>query len=282
MCISTVAFAVMHALIRSATEHLHPFLIAFFRNFFGLLIFLPFMMSAGAGFLRTNRLALHGFRGVLNIGAMFMFFYALSIAELAHVTALAFSAPIFAAVLSVIVLGERFRLRRWGAIAAGFLGVLVILRPGMIAIDLGSALVIMSAFLWAIVMIIIKIMSRTESTMTIVAYMNIFLALYSIGPAIWFWTWPSAWGWLLLMAIGVAGTAAQLALSQSLKETEPTLVMPFEFLRLIWASILGVWFFGEIPDQFVWIGGAIVFASGFYLAYRESKHRKAAETASIP
>jgi drug/metabolite transporter (DMT)-like permease len=205
---------------------------------------------------------------------MWMFFYALSIAELAHVTALGFSAPIFAGILSVIFLGERFRLRRWMAIAAGFVGVIVILRPGMIPIELGSVLVISSAFFWAIVMIIIKVMSRTESSLVIVAYMNIFLAIYSLGPALWFWRWPSMEGWLLMAAIGVFGTLAQMALSQSLKETEPTVVLPFEFLRLIWVAILGAWIFGEVPDRFVWLGGLIVFASSFYLAYRESVQRK--------
>ena len=108
----------MHSAIRYASTEmaLHPFLIAFFRNALGLMIFLPLLRSQGTEFLRTKRLALHGLRSVLNIAAMFMFFYALSIAELAHVTALGFSAPIFAAVMSVLVLGERFRLRRWIAI----------------------------------------------------------------------------------------------------------------------------------------------------------------------
>jgi len=273
MCLSTIGFAVMHVAIQYATAELHPMLIAFFRNFFGLLVFLPLLISGGTGFLRTKRLMLHGFRGVLNIGAMFMFFYALGIAELAHITALAFSAPIFAGVLSVIVLGEQFHMRRWIAILVGFGGVLVILRPGIIPIDLGSVLVLGAAFLWAIVMIIIKVMSRTESSMTIVAYMNIFLALYSVGPAIWFWQWPSLGGWILMIGIGVSGTLAQMALSQSLKETDPTLVMPFDFLRLIWVAVLGALIFGQIPETYVWIGGAIVFAAGFYLAYRENQKR---------
>lgn len=264
----------MHVIIRYASDQLHPMQIAFFRNFFGVLVFMPILFANGTGFLKTQRLMLHGFRGVLNVAAMFMFFYALSITEVAHVTALAFSAPIFAGVLSVIVLGEAFHLRRWVAIFVGFLGVLVILRPGMIPVDLGSMLVLASALLWAIVMIIIKVMSRTESSLTIVAYMNLFLALYSVGPAIWFWQWPTLEGWILMAAVGVTGTMAQMMLSQSLKESEPTLVMPFDFLRLIWVAIMGAIVFGEVPDRYVWIGGLIVFASGLYLAYRENQQRK--------
>ena len=273
MCISTFCFAVMHIFIRytSLNTDLHSFQIAFFRNVFGFFVFLPLLFSQGAGFLKTERLALHGFRSLFNIGAMLMFFYALSITEVGHVTALGFSAPIFAAVLSVVVLGERFRVRRWAAIGMGVVGMLVIVRPGLIPFELGPALVIASALCWAIVLTFIKVMSRTESSLTIVAYMNIFLAVYALGPAIWVWVWPPWEGWLLMVAIAIVGTCAQICVSQSLKETEQTLVMPFDFLRLIWVAVIGFWVFGEVPDRFVWAGGAIIFASGFYLAYRERK-----------
>jgi drug/metabolite transporter (DMT)-like permease len=275
MCVSTLGFAVMHTLIRYASAELHPWQIAFFRNVFGFLVFLPILMRSGFGFLRTGRLGLHAVRGMLNIAAMLMFFYALSIVEVARATALAFSAPIFTGILSVVFLGERFRIHRWGAIVAGFVGMLVILRPGLIPMELGPVLVIASSLLWATVMIIIKVMSRTESSLAIVAYMNIFLAIYSVVPAIFVWQWPTPEGWALMVAIGVTGTLGQLGLSQSLAETEPTVVMPFDFLRLIWVAGLGFWVFGEIPDLFVWLGGAIIFASGFYIAWRENRTRSA-------
>jgi len=274
MCASTLCFSVMHVMIRYAASDLHAFQIAFFRNVFGFIVFLPILLSQGTGFLRTDRLAMHGVRSLFNIAAMLMFFYALSVTEVAHVTALGFSAPIFAGVLSVIVLGERFRARRWGAIAIGFLGMLVIVRPGFIPLELGTVLVICSALCWSIVLTFIKVMSRTESSLTIVAYMNIFLAVYALGPALWVWRWPTAEGWILLAAIAVFGTVAQMCVSQSLKESEPTLVMPFDFLRLIWVAILGAWVFGEYPDRYVWTGGAIIFASGIYLAYRERAVRQ--------
>lgn len=274
MCSATFGFAIMHVLIRHASAELHPVQIAFFRNFFGFLCFLPLLMRSGVGFLRTGRLGLHAIRGVLNIGAMFMFFYALSVVEVARVTALAFSAPVFAGILSVVFMGERFRWHRWGAILAGFAGMLIVLRPGVIPLELGPVLVIGSSFLWAICMIIIKAMSRTESSLTIVAYMNIFLALFSVVPAIWVWDWPTAMGWWLMVAIGLTGTFGQLGLSQALAETDPTVVMPFDFLRLIWVSALGFWFFGEVPDLYVWIGGAVIFAAGFYLAWREGAKRR--------
>jgi len=275
MCAATTGFAAMHVTIRYTSTHtdLHSFQIAFFRNLFGFVVFLPIILSSGMGFLRTKRLALHGIRGLLNIGAMLCFFYALSITEVAHVTALGFSAPIFAGILSVVVLGERFRARRWLAIGFGFIGMLVIVRPGVIPLGLGTLLVIVSTLFWAVVLTIIKVMARTESSLTIVAYMNIFLAIYALGPALWVWRWPTLEGWLLMAAIAFFGTFAQIGLSSALRETDQTVVMPFDFLRLVWVAILGFVIFGEVPDRYIWAGGAIIFFSGVYLAYRERVNR---------
>jgi drug/metabolite transporter (DMT)-like permease len=276
MCISTVFFSAMHVLVRYAAQDVPPMQVAFLRNAFGVIVFAPLLMSSGLAFLRTERIGLHAVRGLLNVAAMLMFFTALALTPVARVTALGFSAPLFTALLSVMFLGERFRIRRWLALVLGFSGTLIILRPGMIPADLGSLLVISSAMLWGITMIVIKVLSRTESSFAITAYMNIFLSLFSLGPALWVWEWPEPMMWVWLVAIGILGTIAQLALSQSLKETEPTAVMPFDFLKLVWAALLGVWVFGEIPDIYTWIGGLIVFAGGFYIAYREHQERKRA------
>jgi drug/metabolite transporter (DMT)-like permease len=269
MCISTVAFSIMHGLVRFVSDVLPPFQIAFFRNVFGLAFLVPLLMRSRFAVLRTQKIGLHALRGVVNIGAMLMFFTALSISPLAKVTALSFTAPIFMAVLAVLVLGERFRMYRWLAILLGFAGMLIILRPGIVAIDTGALLVTGAAALWAVAMILIKIMSRTESSLTIVAYMGIFLGLFSIFPALWVWQ-PfglNTLGWLVL--IGLFGTIAQMTLSQALKETDPTALMPFDFLKLIWTALIGAWFFAEIPDVYTWIGAAVIFASGLFIAFRE-------------
>ncbi len=274
MCVSTVFFSAMHVLVRYVARDVPPLQVAFLRNIFGVIVFFPLLMSGGLSFLRTKRIGLHAARGVVNAVAMLLFFTALSLTPVARATALSFSAPLFTAILSVIFLGERFRIRRWMAILVGLAGTLIILRPGMIPVDLGSVLVVVAALLWGITMILIKMLSRTESSFTITAYMNIFLSLFSLGPALWVWVSPSPemWGWMV--AIGVLGTIAQLALSQALKETEPTAVLPFDFLKLVWAALLGMWVFGELPDLYTWIGALVVFASGFYLAYREHQERR--------
>lgn len=271
---STLGFAAMHVLVRYVSADLHAFQIAFFRNLFGLLVFLPLMLSNNFAVLRTGRLGLHGVRALLNVAAMLCFFTALSLSPVAQVTALGFTAPIFAAILGVVWLGERFHIRRWTAIALGFLGTLVILRPGFVAIDLGSLLTLISAGLWAATMIVIKILGRTESSLTITAYMNILLAILSLGPALLFWRMPAAETWVWLAIMGVLGTAAQIALAQSLKEADASIVMPFDFFRLIWAAALGYLLFTEVPDAFVWLGGAIIVLSTSYIAYRESRLRR--------
>ena len=239
------------------------------------MFFLLKASDAAFAVLRTQRIGLHALRGVVNIAAMLMFFTALSISPLAKVTALSFTAPIFMAVLAVLFLGERFRIYRWLAIFFGFLGMLIILRPGMVALDAGALLVTGSAALWAVALVIIKILSRTEASLTIVAYMGIFLGLFSVFPALWVWQpfGVQTLGWLVL--IGLFGSIAQMSLSQALKETDPTALMPFDFLKLIWTAIIGAWFFAEIPDIFTWIGAAVIFSSGLFIAFRERQSQRA-------
>ncbi len=270
MVISTVFFSMMHATIRYISTELHPFQIAFFRNFFGLLVFLPIIMQQGVGVFHSDRLGLHALRACLNMCAMFSFFYALSITPIAKVTALSFTSPLFMAVLSVLILGERMRVRRWTATILGFIGTLIILRPGIEAVDFGSILVVGSASIWAVTMIVIKFLLRSDSSVTVTAYVNVLMSILSLGPALYVWRWPGieAWGWLLF--IGIAGTIGQLLLAESLKQAEATAVMPFDFLKLVWTALLGFWLFAEIPTLYTWIGAAIIFSSGFYIAYRES------------
>ncbi len=271
MMLSTLGFSGMHVMIRYLSGALDPIQIAFFRNFFGLIVFLPWFLRSGLAPLRTNQFKLHALRAGLNVCAMLAFFSALGMTPVSRVTALGFTAPLFAAVLSVVVLGEVFRLRRWTATLCGFLGTLVILRPGFAEIDLGSLLVLFSALLWGCTLLVIKVLARTESSLTITSYMNILLTLLSLVPALLVWRTPEGAQWFWLLAIGVLGTLAQVAITQSLKEADTGVVMPFDFLKLIWVAIMGYLFFGETPGLFVWLGGAIVFASATYIAIRESR-----------
>lgn len=279
MALSTVAFVTMHAAVRGVSQDMHPFEVAFFRQFFGIVALAPWFIRYGLAPLRTRRLGMHGVRAFVNVIAMFAFYYALSIVPLAQVSALAFSVPIFTALLAMAFLGERARLRRWAAILFGFSGVFIAFIPDMYetgAPQLGSLLVVLSSFTWAIALIFIKVLGRTESTITITAYMVLLMTPMSLLPALAVWEWPTMgqFGWLLF--IGIVGTIGQLTVVQALKEGETHVVMPIDFTKLIWAAGLGFLWFGEIPTVFTWAGGAMIFFSTTYIAWREHQLRKAA------
>ena len=275
MFVSTIAFSLMHAGVRTLSGELHPFEIAFFRNAFGLVVIFPWFLRYGTAILATQRLGLHSVRAGLNVVAMLCFFFALSITPLSRVAALSFTAPIFATVLAIVILGETVRLRRWIAIAIGFAGTYVAIRPGFADVDLGSILVLTQSIAWAAALITIKVLSRTESSITIAAYMVLMMTPLSLIPALFYWQTPSLEQLAWLLGIGVLGTLGQLLMTQSLKEGDTTVVMPVDFFKLIWASALGFWLFAEVPDRFTWIGGVMIFASTAYIAYRESKLRAA-------
>ena len=278
MLLSTIAFSTMHAMVRDVTQTLHPFEVAFFRQFLGVFVLAPWFIRYGLEPLRTKRLGLHAARAAINVVAMFAFYTALSLMPLAQASALGFSVPIFTAVLAMIFLGERVRLRRWAAILFGFSGVFVALAPDLRdtgGIEPGSALVVIASFTWAIALILIKTLSRTDSTITITTYMVLFMTPMSLVPAIAVWQWPTLEMFGILCLIGILGTIGQLTIVQALKEGETHVVMPIDFTKLVWAAMLGFLWFGEIPAALTWLGGAMIFASTLYIAWREHQLRKA-------
>lgn len=274
--VSTFAFAAMHATIRHLSKDLHPFEVAFFRNLFGFLALTPFFLRGGLAVFRTGVLHLHALRGVLQVGAMLSFFYAVSVTPLAKVSALSFTAPLFAALGAVLLLGERPSWSRFAALAAGFAGAMAIIRPGVDAVDPGALLVLGSSAVWAVCMLVIKLLARTESPVTITAYMGVVLTPLSGLAALFVWRWPEPEHLVWFVALGGFGTIAHLAFSQAFKEADATAVLPFDFTRLIWASLLGFWLYAEIPELWTWLGGALIFASSTSIAIHEARVKKAA------
>ena len=264
----------MHVCIRLVSEGMHPFEIAFFRNIFALLVLIPWFWKLGLAPLKTKRFGLLFTRGVVNTVCMLAYFTAISIGQLVEVAALSFTAPIYAILIGMVVFGEKVGFFRWCAIIAGFVGVLIIIRPGFEEVGYAQILVLSSAFGWAICMVMVKELGRTESAITITAYMSLVMAPLSLGPAIYYWVWPT-WeqlGWLLVL--GGLGGAGQLALAQALRLGETHVVTPLDFLRLVFVSILGYLLFDQVPDIFVLGGGVIIFASVTFIAYREYVRRQ--------
>lgn len=281
MLASTLLFTVMHTSVRHLTSDLHPFEVAFFRNALALLFFIPIIARSRGTLLKTNHFKWHLLRSAFNIVAMLIFFYALSITPLATVQALSFTAPLFTTILAVFILGERVRLRRWAAIAVGFTGVLIIIRPGIQPVELGTILVLCSASIWALTMVIIKRLSNTDSPLTITAYVTIFLTIMSLIPALLVWETPmgSQWSWLFFAAI--TGTLAQLCLAKAFAYADATIVLPIDFAKIIWGSALGYLFFGEYVSVYTWIGAVVIFASALYVAIRERQLEKQSTGHSI-
>lgn len=271
---ATLLFAAMHGAIRHIAQDVHPTEIAFFRNFLGLVFLSPLFLRYGVAPLRTPRFAMHFIRAILNVANMIAYYTGLSLTPLAEATALNFTAPLFTTLLATVFLGETLRLRRTTALLFGFLGALVILRPGIAEMNIGAVLVVVSALIWGGIMVMIKVMSRTDSALTITLWMVLLMSVMSLPPALPFWTWPTwiEWGWLTF--IGVTGTIAQLLITQAIKEAEATSIMPIDFFRLIWATLIGYLAFTEVPDLFTWVGGTMIFGSAIYIAFREKKlHR---------
>ena len=277
MMLATIGFVIMQTLIRVAGEEVHPFEVAFFRNIFGLIALAPIFMREGLAPLKTKRFKLHALRGSSQSFGMMAFFYGVTLIPFAEVTALSFSAPLFATLLALIFLGEKLRIRRITALIIGFIGMLMVVRPGFAEINLGTWLIIGSSITWGCSIAIIKSLSRTESSATMVTYQGLFLLPFTFAAAMTVWVWPT-WEQALLMAlIGLIGTGSHLLFAQSFKYADATAILPLDFTRMIWASIIGYLIWMEIPDAWAWAGGTVIFASATYIAYREAKMKKAEE-----
>jgi drug/metabolite transporter (DMT)-like permease len=269
MFVSTFLFAAMHATIRHLSATIHPFEIAFFRSLFALVIVAPWFYREGLALLYTRRPGLHALRAIFNVFAMLSFFYALSITPLSEVTALGFTAPIFTPLLAALILGEAVRLRRWGAIVVGFVGALVILRPGFAEVGLGQILVLFSSLVWAFALLVIKTLGRTDSSATIIAYMALLMLPLTVVPASFVWQWPDGIQLIWLVLVGLLGGAGQLCMTEALRRADTAVVMPIDFCKLPWVAAIAYLAFAEVPDRYTWLGGAIIFASSVYIAYRE-------------
>ena len=273
MLLAALASATMNGLIREIATDIHAFEIAFFRNLFGLVALTPLLLRVGTGAFRTRRLPLHALRGVLNAAAMLTFFLGLGMTPLATVAALSFTAPLFATLLAAVGLKERLSWERWLGLAVGFLGALVILRPGLTTVSLGEILIVASSVLWAAALIDIKVLARTESSLTITLYAAILLTPITGIFAFFFWTWPTPLAWALLMAVGACGTVSQLAVAQAFRNADATQVLPGDFTKLLWATLIGYLAFAEVPDMWVLLGAALIFVGIAHVTYAATRRR---------
>jgi drug/metabolite transporter (DMT)-like permease len=279
---ATFGFSLMAGLIRYASASLDPLQIVFFRNAFALLFMLPWLARVGFGGLRTGRLGLHFTRAAFGLCAMSSWFTAVALLPLAQAVALNFTVPLFATIAAALVLGEIVRARRWTATIVGFLGVIVIVRPGFESVSPATALPVLAALFMAATAVAVKALSRTEDASAMVFYMNLFLAPMSLIPALFVWRWPDPATWLAVALIGLIAALAHQLLVRSFAKADASAVIPFQYARLPFSAGVGFLAFGEVPDIWTLVGALIIAGAAVYIAQREAAAHKAEARAATP
>lgn len=269
MLASASLFALMAVVIRLASAQLHPFQITFFRSAFGALFALPLLYVHGWQLLRTPRLGFYFLRCVLGMGGMLAGFWAIVNLPLAEAVALSYSSPLFVTIGAVLFLGEIVRQRRWSAVLVGFIGVLVIVRPGSAAFTPGSLVALMAAGMTGAVTISIKSLTGSEPADRIVLLTSLLWVPLSMPAALAVWQWPHAdiWPWLVLS--GALGTSAHYCWTRALRLADASLLAPFSYLQLLIVAVLAWWIFGEDVDRYTAAGAAIIIGASLYIAQRE-------------
>jgi drug/metabolite transporter (DMT)-like permease len=279
MLISCVALSFLAAMGRLLGQYeVNAFQTVFCRLFFAFLVMLPLVLHAGIGSIATTQLKTYFIRSLSGIIAMWTWFYAVTLIPIGEQTALSFLAPLFTTMGAALVLGETVRMRRWLAIAVGFIGALVIIRPGIIEISLGHGMAIFTALAMGCSALIIKYLTRRDNPLVIVFISHLIMMPMALVPAVFVWEWPNWQVWLILMGTGPAAVIGHITMTKAYKLADASFVAGVDYARLPFAVLFGWLFFGELSDLWTWVGASIIFASSFYVIRREMRDLKQAAT----
>lgn len=291
-----LSFLTLAIAARQATFSMGVFEILFFRGVFSLLLIAPLLIKEGRTCFHTNRMKLHTFRSVAHLAAQFCWVAGVALLPLAEVFALEFTLPIWVAIMSVLWLGEKVTTARILAVVGGFIGVLILLRPGVTIMHPASILVLFAALGFAVQVVSVKFLSKDHSPAALILFMTLIqlpLSLVPIvlnglfpewtaafGPTKWAmelipnvfsWSWPGLTEWPWLVLIAVAGTTAHYAQARALRLTDVSIAMPIDFLRLPLVAFAGALLYREPLDLFVFVGAFIIFLANYNLVWRESR-----------
>ena len=271
MLAGIAGFAVMDATIKWLTADYSVAQVVALRSWFGLpLLCLFALYGGGVKSLKTRRPLVHLGRYLLVLALSFGFFWALSQMKLVDAIAITFAAPIFITALSVPLLKEAVGLHRWVAIGVGFCGVLAMLRPGMGVFQWAALVVLGSVVVYALLMITTRAFKSTESTASLMLYPQLGMSLTGIVLAPFFWVTPSLVDFGLFALAGIFGSVGVMCVTHAFRLGPVAVISPFEYSALIWATLLGYFLWGELPDAITLVGAAIVISSGLYIIYRET------------
>ena len=271
MCISAITYVVSIAIGRYLAPDIDVFQIAFLRNAFAMLFMLPWLIKMGMGALRTRQFRRHLLRGFLSSANVTLLFAAVALIPIADMSAINFLQPVLGAAIAGLVLGEVIGRNRCLAIGMGFIGALIVIRPGFAEFNLGTAFALGSALTGALVSILIKTLVRRDSPDTIAAWLFITQTGILLIPTIYVWQTPNAQEWGLFILIGFMSLILQRTYNRGIQAADISIAMPFNFTRLIWAALLGWIVFAEFPDIWTWVGGMIIFAASIWLTRQGQK-----------
>ncbi len=276
MTLSAATTAAGNTLIRALGDiGIHPFEIAFFRCAFGFATVALVVLWQERAWPRTEAVKPLALSGLCHFIAMVCFFTGVTLVPLNESAALTFASPLFGTIGAALFLGETVRARRWAAIVVGFIGVLIVLRPGAVPFSLGAGLVLFSTMSFAGVTVLVKKMSGTERTATVVFYQSLIVMLATLPLAVWVWTTPTVLNFVALAALGILSTLGWLCFTRAFALADASAILPLEFTRLPFVALLAYIVLGEVPDTWVWLGAAVIFGSTLYIAHREhASHRR--------
>lgn len=274
MLLGGAIYTAQGAIVKGLGARLDSFEIAFFRCAFGLLAIAPFVIGpylaqGGTALFLTGRPWMHLARALVGVAGMFCGFYAVTHLPLAEATAISFTKPLFMIVLAVVFLGEQVRWRRWSATAVGFIGVIIIMRPGTDSFQPAALVALLGSFFIADVVVLVKKLSATERNVTILFYFAAITTVVAAVPAALVWETPTLRELGFLILVGITATLGQACSLRAYRAGEATAVMPFDYARLIFATAYGYVFFAELPDLWSYAGTAVLIASTLYIALRE-------------
>jgi drug/metabolite transporter (DMT)-like permease len=266
--------SVLVAVVRHVSEHFHVFFIVMMRNIFGLMFFMPKICHDYKDIFRTKKLHLHIFRNVNGLIAMFIWFYVVTLLPLSEAVSITFVVPIITTLAAMFFLKEKVTKKTWIAILIGFVGVLIIIRPGFREFKIAYILALLSTAMWSISNVIIKMMTDTEKPKTIVAYMSLIMMILSIPFALPYIKPLTCDDIFWFAVLGVVSSLSHLSMSVAYSKTDLSIVQPFDFTRLIFTALIAYFAFGEIVDIWVVIGSLVILFGVIVVAPKRKRIKK--------
>lgn len=275
---AVTAFGVMLAALKyGAEQKVSAAELIFYRNLFSFPTILAWvMLTTGFAGVKTSRPGAHATRAAIGLVSMYLNFFAYAMLPLAEATAIGFSAPLFATALSAVLLREQVGWHRWGAIAVGFIGVLIVVRPGGGALPAaGVALGLVAAFGVAMVVITLRQIGATERATATVFWFNLVSLAVTAVPMLWLFHWHDTHVWIALIILGLFGGAAQILITASVRFAPVSVLAPFDYMQMLWAILWGWVLFSIVPAGPALFGAALIAAAGGYIVWREGRRNRA-------